>query len=346
MIRVGIIGCGKIAQVRHIPEYLENRDVTLVGLFDYNEERLDKLSKKYKIKSYISIDEMLNDKSVDAISICTPNIYHASLSIKALRANKHVLCEKPMATSLPECIAMIDVSKETNKKLMIGQNQRLNEAHIVAKDLIERGTIGKVLSFRTTFGHSGPESWSIDPGKNVWFFKKEKATMGAMADLGIHKTDLIQYLINSNIIAVTSKLVTLDKKDSTNKLIDIDDNAFCIYEMANGAVGTMHSSWSMYGDEDNSTIIYGDKGIMRIYDDKKHSIIIKLKDGNTKYYDIDEIQTNDKQSKSKIIDAFVDSIVNDKTPIITNESVLSAMSAVFASVESSKTNKRVEVKNI
>lgn len=343
MIGVGIIGCGKIAQVRHIPEYLDNENVKLIGFYDYNEERAATLAKKYNAKSYISYDELLHDRKIDAVSICLPNNYHAPISIKAMRSGKHVLCEKPMAINLAECEAMVAVSKETNKKLMIGHNQRLAKAHIYAKELIEKGVIGKVISFRTTFGHSGPETWSIDPGKDVWFFSKDKAAMGAMADLGIHKTDLIQYLLNSKIIAVTSKLVTLDKKDSTKKLIKIDDNAFCIYEMENNIVGTMHASWTMYGEEDNSTIIYGDKGCLRIYEDPNHSIVAQLKNGEKIYYDIDKIQTNDKQTKSGVIDAFVKSIVEEIEPSITSESVLSSMKAVFASIESSKLNKRVEV---
>ena len=80
---------------------------------------------------------------------------------------------------------------------MIDQNQRLAKAHIEAKKMIEEGVIGDVLTFRTTFGHGGPETWSVDPGKNTWFFDSKKAVMGAMADLGIHKTDLIQYLLKT-----------------------------------------------------------------------------------------------------------------------------------------------------
>lgn len=343
MIGIGIIGCGKIAQVRHIPEYLANENVRLIGLYDYNEERSKALAKKYNVKVYISVDEMLHDTKIDAVSICVPNNYHASMSIKALRASKHVLCEKPMAISLAECEAMVSVSKEMNYKLMIGQNQRLTKAHIFAKSLIDSKIIGKVVSFKTTFGHQGPETWSIDPGNNVWFFSKDKAVMGAMADLGIHKTDLIQFLLSKRITAVSAKLTTLDKKDSKGTLIGIDDNAFCIYEMEDNIVGTMHASWTMYGEEDNSTIIYGDKGIMRIYSDPSHSIIVELKDGEKIYYDIDKIQTNDNQTKSGIIDSFIDSIVNDKEPIISSDSVLSSMKAVFASIESSKLNRRVEV---
>ena len=235
MFRIGIIGCGKIAQVRHIPEY-------------------------------------------------------APITIAALKAGKHVLCEKPMATTLEECEEMVKTAHEAGKFLMIGHNQRLAKAHAVAKELIDQGMIGRIITFRTTFGHGGPETWSVDPGKNTWFFDKNKAAMGAMADLGIHKTDLIQFLTGQHVVRTTARVVTLDKKDASGQLIGVDDNAICIYEMSGGTMGTMTASWTYYGAEDNSTILYGEKGIMRIYDDPAHSIVVKLADGTEKVYDVEQIR--------------------------------------------------------
>ena len=139
---------------------------------------------------------------------------------------------------------------------MIDQNQRLAKAHIEAKKMIEEGVIGDVLTFRTTFGHGGPETWSVDPGKNTWFFDSKKAVMGAMADLGIHKTDLIQYLTSQTVTETTAHLMTLDKRDANNNFIGVDDNAICIYKMSGGIVGTMTASWTYYGAEDNSCLLY------------------------------------------------------------------------------------------
>ena len=150
---------------------------------------------------------------------------------------------------------MVDTAEQMSKKLMIGQNQRFAKAHAEAKKLIERGDIGSVLTFKTTFGHGGPETWSVDAGPQNWFFDKKRAAMGAMADLGVHKTDLIQYLLNDTVEETTAKVTTLDKKDSNGNLIGVDDNAICIYKMKSGIIGTMTASWTYYGEEDNSTII-------------------------------------------------------------------------------------------
>ena len=112
-IRVGIIGCGKIAQVRHIPEYLANPHVELYGFYDINQARTEELAKKYGGKAFASYEELLADESIEAVSVCAANHAHAEISIAALKAGKHVLCEKPMAVTLPECEAMVAAAKES-----------------------------------------------------------------------------------------------------------------------------------------------------------------------------------------------------------------------------------------
>lgn len=343
MFGIGIIGCGKIAQVRHIPEYLENPNAEIRGYFDLNLQRAQELAEKFGGKAFASVEELLADPSIDAVSVCVANFAHAEMTIKALEAGKHVLCEKPMAVTLAECEAMVAAAKKAGKHLMIGHNQRLAKAHMVAKKMIEEGAIGRILTFRTTFGHGGPETWSIDPGKSVWFFDKKRAAMGAMADLGIHKTDLIQFLTGQKVVRTTARLTALDKRDAGGNLIGVDDNAFCIYELSGGAYGTMTASWTYYAAEDNSTILYGTKGTMRIYDDPAHSIVVNKSSGETEYYDVEQIQTNDNQTKSGIIDLWMEALVQDKEPEISGESALSAMRAVFASLVSSEKGCTVEI---
>ena len=343
MFGIGIIGCGKIAQVRHIPEYADHKDAKLLGFYDINLDRAKGLAEQYGGTAYETVEALLADPEIDAVSVCAANFAHAELTIAALRAGKHVLCEKPMAISLSECEAMVAEAEKAGKYLMIGHNQRLAKAHAMARSLIESDLIGDIVTFRTTFGHGGPETWSVDPGKNTWFFDKSKAAMGAMADLGIHKTDLIQFLTGQRVVRTTAKVTTLDKRDANGNLIGVDDNAFCIYEMSGGTVGTMTASWTYYGPEDNSTVLYGTKGIMRIYDDPAYAIQVHLSDGGKIYYDVEAIQTNDNQTKSGVIDLWMESLVQNKAPEISGISALAAMRAVFASIRSSETGMAVEI---
>ena len=115
--------------------------------------------------------------------------------------------------------------------------------------------------------------------KDILFFDKKIAGLGVMADLGIHKIDLIQHLLNQRISEVTAKVLTLDKKDSSGKLIELEDNAICIFKMENGVIGTMNVSWTDYGEVDNSTVVFGTKGLMRIYDNSEHTIQISTDRG-------------------------------------------------------------------
>lgn len=343
MIKVGIIGCGKIAQKRHIPEYAEHPQAQILAYYDLNLARAQALAAQYGGKAYDSYQALLANTDIDAVSVCTANHSHAGITIAALNAGKHVLCEKPMATTLEDCEAMVATAKANKRFLMIGQNQRLAKAHVKAKQLLKEGLIGDLVTFRTTFGHAGPETWSIDPGKDTWFFDKNQAVMGAMADLGIHKTDLIHFLTDQTIVETTARLLTLDKRDATGSLIGVDDNAICIYRLSGGAIGTMSASWTHYGVEDNSTILYGTKGIMRIYDDPNFAIVVNLNSGERILFELDKIQTNEDQTKSGVIDLFVDSLVTNTEPEISGAEVLKSMRVIFASIESSQTGMPVAI---
>ncbi len=342
MIGIGVVGCGKIAQVRHLPEYADNPNCKIVAVYDLNFARAQEIANKYNAKAYQTYEELLDQKDIDAVSICVANNAHCNMTVTALEAGKNVLCEKPMATSLEDCNLMVETAKKTGKFLMIGQNQRLVKTHVFARQLILNDDIGRILTFKTNFGHSGPETWTIDT-KNNWFFNKEKAAFGAMADLGIHKTDLIQFLINQKIIEVTAYLGTLDKKDKNGEKIGVDDNAICIYKMSDGTIGTMTASWTYYGSEDNSTILYGTKGIMYIFINPNFSIIIEKKTGEKIYYSLDKIQTNENQTKSGIIDQWVNCLTTHTPPEISGESVLSSMKAVFAALDSAREKKTIKI---
>ena len=345
MLKIGIVGCGRITQARHLPEYAANDNAVIVGLYDFVAERAREVAEKYNCKAYATMEELFADPEIDAVSVCTANHTHASVTIAALRAGKHVLCEKPMAISAEECNQMLEEAKKAGKRLMLGHNQRLARAHVKARELVRSDTIGRVVTFRTTFGHGGPETWSITPGKGVWFFDKKQAVMGSMADLGIHKTDLIRFLLDQDVVRTSARVLTLDKRGADDQLIAVDDNAVCLYEMSGGTVGTMTTSWTYYGAEDNSTILYGTKGIMRIYDDPNHSIVIKFRDGTEAMFDVDQIQTNDKQTTSGVIDEFVGAIVEDRASTLDAEGLINSMHAVFASLDSSEGNgTAVEVK--
>ncbi|MFC8057129.1 MULTISPECIES: Gfo/Idh/MocA family protein [Bacillus cereus group] len=339
ILKVGIIGCGSIAQHRHLPEYEVNPYVQIVAVCDSNKKRAKKIANNYGVNMYTDYNELINCEELDAVSVCTPNHLHASISIAALQAGIHVLCEKPMATSKADAEMMIRAAEKSGKKLMIGHNQRFVASHQKAKQLIKSGAIGKIYSFRTAFGHSGPENWSVD-GKESWFFKKEEAFLGAMGDLGVHKADLIRYILNEEITEVGAFVETSAKTFS-----NVDDCAICILKSESGIIGTLAASWSYVSKEDNSTIIYGEKATLRLEDDPTNSLIIQYKNGEVVKYELNKIQSNATvgQSNSHVIEQFVVSILSDKEPLINGVDGMKSLEVILAAIQSSETKKIVTI---
>ena len=328
-MNIGIIGCGKIAQTRHIPEYFANPDANLIGYYDFVSERAESMAKQYGGKVFSSVEELLNSADIDAVSVCTANDAHAATAIAALKAGKHVLCEKPMATSMEECEAMVAAAKRSGKLLMIGHNQRFMAEHVRAKRMLDDGVIGRVLTFKTCFGHAGPDQWSVDRGTGNWFFDKNKSAFGAIADLGIHKTDLIQFLLDSEVEEIRAMTSTLDKTYADGTPVNVEDNAICLYRMKNRVIGTMTASWTYYGEEDNSTVIYGTDGIMKIYGSLGRIEICRKNGEKISYETL-------AQDSSGVIDHFVDCLINGTESQISGENILSAMRVMLVSIEEAK----------
>lgn len=339
-LRVGVIGCGSIARHRHLPEYAANPNVELVAVCDNNAERALEIGEKYGVPSYTSFVELLRNAEVDAVSVCTPNYLHAPISNAALLAGVHVLCEKPMATSEEEAKSMIETAKNSGKKLMIAHNQRFVASHQKARQLIQSGEVGKIYSFRTAFGHGGPEGWSVE-GKEGWFFQKDKAFVGAMGDLGVHKTDLLRYILGEEIVEVGAFVETSAKEFAT-----VDDTAVCVLKTESGIIGTLAASWSYVSKEDNSTIIYGENAILRLEDDPTNSLVVQYKNGDVVNYQLGKIQSNDEggQSSSHVIDLFVDAVLNDREVPVSGEEGMKSLGVILAALESNETKQIVRVK--
>ncbi|MFC0329369.1 Gfo/Idh/MocA family protein [Paenibacillus sepulcri] len=327
-IRVAVVGCGSIAEKRHIIEYAPNPNVELVAFCDPVTERAQKYADQYGAKAFANYEDMLAEIKPDAVSVCTPNYLHATVAIAAANAGAHVLVEKPMAVTDEEAAAMIDAASQNNVFLMVGHNQRLMPPHVKAKELLETAGLGRVLTFRTSFGHPGPEFWSID-GPGSWFFRKEEAIMGAMGDLGVHKSDLIRYLLDDEVAQVTAFIGTLDKKNTK-----VDDNATVLLRMKSGAIGTLVASWTYYKGEDNSTVLWCENGVIKIGTDPEDQIILELRDGTVERYKVGAISTNEKQETSGVIEAFVESIVTNTPPVISGEEGRKSLAVILAAFES------------
>ena len=340
-IKVGIIGAGSIVRYRHLPETHDNQLAEVEAVCDIVKERAVEIATKYNCKAYTDYKELIADQDLDAVIVAATNTTHAEMTIAALQAGKDVLCEKPMATNLIDAQNMINTAAKTGRKLMIAHNQRLEAANQKAKEIIQSGKLGKVLTFRSIFGHPGCEYWAID-GENTWFFKKSITAMGCLGDLAIHKLDLLHWILEDDFVKVSAFADTLNKTYPDGEPIDVEDNATCILRTKKGATGSVIVSWT-YQKEDNSSAFYCEKGILNLYAHPEYSIIIDYDHEKAEYHKTGKKSTNVDQVKSGIIDAFIDCIINDTEPEISGIEGYKALETVLACLESSKTGHVVDI---
>jgi UDP-N-acetylglucosamine 3-dehydrogenase len=162
--------------------------------------------------------------------------------------------------------------------------------------------------------------------------------MGAMGDLGVHKSDLIRYLLNDEVSQVTAFIDTIDKEGT-----DVDDNATVLLRMKSGAIGTLVASWTYYKGEDNSTVLWCQNGVMKIGTDPEDQIIVELRNGTVERYNVGAIATNDKQETSCVIDAFITSIKTKTPPSITGEEGRKSLAVILAAFEAQATGKVISL---
>lgn len=270
--RAGIIGCGAITEHLHAPDYAVCDDAVVAAFCDSNLLRARAMRDRFAPEATVYADykEMLRKEPLDGVTITLPNVLHAPATVAALNAGCHVLVEKPMATSLAEARRMNAAASKAGKLLMVNQCQRRYAVHRKAKEVLDSGILGRVLTVAACFGHEGPENWSPS-GK--WFFKKDQARFGAMADLGVHKADLIRYLTGKEIAEVSAFTARLEKKGAT-----VEDNFVSCLRFADGSIGTLSASWTTKGMDADYVILHCAKGSLRVNEIPGKPLVANLAD--------------------------------------------------------------------
>ncbi len=335
IVKYGVIGAGAISQRRHLPEIHQSPDSVVVAVADPKVDRVNSVAAQYGAQAFTDYRKMLKDADLDAVVVASPNAFHAQQTVAAFKAGCHVLCEKPMATSRQDARKMIAAAKSAKKFLMIGMNQRLMPPHVKAKEVLEQGKLGRILAFETHFKHGGPDAWSLD-GAASWFFKRDQAVLGVNGDLGIHKADLMRFLLGEEFTHVGGFVVTLDKKQPNGKLIKLDDNAYLTLKTKSGIIGSIHISWTNYGRiEDNGTALHCENGVMRIGMDPTYGVMVDYRTGQKERYVVGAIATNEKQITSGVSDNFTDCILSKRKPTIDGDEGYRALNVILTAVEAS-----------
>jgi UDP-N-acetyl-2-amino-2-deoxyglucuronate dehydrogenase len=251
--KFGIVGCGRIAQ-RHA-EHIVNVGL-LSAVCDTDISKAKALGEKYNIPWYGTLDEMLlANPDLDVVSICTPNGLHAAHSIQALKAGKHVLCEKPMALSVKDCSAMIHAAERANKRLFIVKQNRFNPPVMAVKDLIDDGKLGNIYSVQLNcFWNRNPDYY-----KNSWKGTKD-LDGGTLYTQFSHFIDLL-YWFMGDVESLAAHTGNFDHKG----LIEFEDTGVVILKFLSGAIGTINYTVNAFKKNmEGSLTIFAEKGTVKI----------------------------------------------------------------------------------
>lgn len=274
-IKVGVIGCGTIANSQHIPAYLKNENVIIKYFCDIIPERAAAAVEKYGCGIAVTdYHEVLADEEVEAVSVCTPNLMHAIIAIDAMRAGKNVLCEKPAAKTYAEALEMQKVQHETGKVLNIGVVNRFNDNVNRIRNYIQEGRLGEVYHVYLSF-----RSHRSIPGLGGAFTTKEIAGGGALIDWGVHFLDLVMYCLNDpKPVTVSGETFCKLGKDIEgytyrnmwagppvkDGIYDVEDSVTALVR-TEGPTFTVHGAWAQNIDENEMLIDFmGDKGGIRL----------------------------------------------------------------------------------
>ncbi len=353
ILKIGIIGCGGIANGKHMPSLAQVKDVEMVAFCDIMEEKAVKAKDQYgtpDARVYTDYKELLQDESIDIVHVCTPNRSHADISIDALHAGKNVMCEKPMAKNALDARRMVEAAKETGKKLTVGYQHRHKAESIFLKSAIEDGQLGDIYYAQAlALRRRGTPNWGV-------FLNEYEQGGGPLIDIGTHSLDLTLYLMNNYkprmVVGTTYKELTnpncgnpwgpWDEKQHT-----VEDSAFGFIVMENGATIQLMSSWALNLSDkvaEGSTVLCGNKagaqiknGVLSLNKDEYGRLVDILPD--TKAGGVAFYEGHKETPQLTEATRWIDAVRNDTEPVVTPEQacvVSEILDAIYLSAKSGK----------
>lgn len=267
MIRIGMIGCGQIAQ-HHMRTYGGIPDANLVACCDVNEAAARKASEEFHIPNvYTSIAEILKRDDLNAVDVCLHNNLHMPATVAALEAGKHVYCEKPMAGSYQDARKMLEVSKKLGKRLHIQLSTLYSNETRAAKELIDAGELGELYHARST-GHRRRGRPYVDGYGTPTFVQKQNAAGGALYDMGVYHIAQILYLLgNPNVERVSGKTyqkLDMDVARQKTSGYNVEELGLGFVRFAGDITLDIIEAWAVNLDQIEGSCILGTKAGVRL----------------------------------------------------------------------------------
>lgn len=353
-LRIGIIGCGGIANGKHMPALAKQPNAEMVAFCDIEENRAREAAVKFGIEEaavYTDYRELLKDRSIDVVHVCTPNDSHAEISIAAMEADKHVMCEKPMAKTAADARRMVEVAKRTGKKFTVGYNNRYRPDSMYLQQVCSDGDLGEIYFAKAhAIRRRAVPTWGV-------FLDEEKQGGGPLIDIGTHALDLTLWMMNNykpKVVLGTAYHKLSSRENSANswgpwdpKKFTVEDSAFGMVVMENGATIILESSWALNTLDvgEAKCTLSGTEGGADMNDGlringEKHSRLftnkVQLDLGGVAFYD-------GKKESSGEVEArlWLQAIENDTDPVVTPEQACVVSEILEAIYESSRTGKAI-----
>ena len=345
VINVGIVGAGGIARGAHMPGYQAVPEVKVIAVCDIVEDAAKSFAKQFNIPHvFTDYKDLAAMDELDAVSVCTPNNFHAGPTVAALQAGKNVLCEKPIAGNAIDGQAMVDAAKKSGKILQIGLHLRFQNSSQILKKYIESGELGNIYYARAlAMRRRGIPSWGA-------FVRKDISTGGPLVDIGVHELDRIVWLMGcpKPKAAAGHAYTMLGNRNDVAygdwgrwdvEHFDVEDFAVAYILFENDLTATLETSWAAHFGNVGPSFILGDKGgislsPVQIYKDEHGSLV-----------DITpQIPKDREDAHTTEIRAFIKAIKEGSPSPVPGEEALEITKIFDAVYKSTKTGSMVAIK--
>lgn len=318
----------------------------LTAVWDHDEERGRSLAAQYGVDFFPRLADLLARQDLDAVGICAENNRHAELTVAAARAGKHVLCEKPPATTLVDCDRMLAAVRESGVSYMQALPMRLDPSNHKLKEWIDSGEIGPVSSIRKRHGNG----WSVRPipDRFRWFTQPDLAGGGAFLDEGIHAADFLRWMLGRPV-SVTAVI------DRLQAPVPVDDNGVAIYRFESGAIGVLQTAWTWAAATVCTEVFGRDGTIIQQFTDGASNAVAGEVSAPLQIYRCNQpvqgwshptLPVHFPNNHRAVAATFVDSLVRGEEPPSTLEQGRDALAMILAAYRSAREERTVQMEEV
>lgn len=336
-LKIAVIGAGWVAQIAHLPAWSKFKNIKILAIADVDEGKASKVAEKFNIPNVCTdIAEVLEKvPEIDAVDICTYTGSHFAIAQAALLAEKHVIVEKPIATTSKEAKRLVNIAKERNKKLLVAMNHRFRPDSMILKSFIQGNEIGKIFYART--GWLKPKPKDFD---SQWQTSTQISGGGVFMDIGIHVLDLSWWLMgNPNPMSVSASIWKNGKTPAPN---EAEDSAVVYLKFEDESSITVETGWTFNIEYDLiNTNFFGTTGSailnpLRIYKNLHGQVVNVTPAGKTNTKNLF------KDSYSYELGHFIEVILTDKESYSKPEDAVKRLQIIEAIYESGRTGKEIK----